>query len=161
MPRERERDPWEFVAALVRQRRIDLGMSQRALGTAAGTTDRLVSDIERADRTTYSEAKLRGISRALGWTPDSIERILNGGRPVEEQPAAAPSMDERIAALEAKLDDVTELLGVVAPIEDLYDRLRRDYGWSEEKVAEFEQLRRRGREAAARRKAAARQPDRV
>lgn len=124
-------EPWQRLAELIRRRREERRMSQRELGEAAGTTDRLVSSIERAERTTYKPANLRAISQALSWTPDSIERILAGGEPVGETdqpmaPGARITEDEalrRLAEVERKLaialDEVERLkLGKHRPNDD-------------------------------------------
>src|SRR5690606_42021409 len=86
-------EAWLRVAALVRSRREDARLSQQALATAAGTTDRLVRSIEHAERTTYQRRTLRAMSKALGGSADSIHRILDGkqpldpGAPLEQAPA--------------------------------------------------------------------------
>jgi transcriptional regulator with XRE-family HTH domain len=93
-------EPWQRLAELVRLRREERRLSQRELGTAAGTTDRLISDIERAARTNYEPATLRAVSRALGWTPDSISTILAGGDPNGDQSSGEPTMMDRLHRLE-------------------------------------------------------------
>lgn len=96
-------EPWQALAELVRRRREERRMSQRDLATAAGTTDRLISSIERAERTTYKPRLLRDIAASLGWTPDSIQAILGGGAPTDAQPPSQPTMAERLAKLEHEL----------------------------------------------------------
>ena len=105
--------PWQRLAELVRLRREDRRLSQRQLGTAAGTTDRLISDIERAARENYEPATLRAVARALGWTPGSIEGVLDGGEPAEAG-AEEPSMAERMDRMEAALDRFSTALSELA-----------------------------------------------
>jgi transcriptional regulator with XRE-family HTH domain len=105
--------PWLRLAELVRLRREERHLSQRQLGADAGTTDRLISDIERAVRENYEPATLRAVARALGWTPDSIDLIKTGGDPVEADVGDA-SMDERMDRLEAALDRLADALSELA-----------------------------------------------
>lgn len=87
------------LAGLVRARRDELGVSQAEIGASSKTSERTVRLIEKAARTSYHASTLRSVSLALGWTPDSADRILKGGDPI----IGEPSIDDRIAALEAHL----------------------------------------------------------
>lgn len=95
---------WKRVAAAVEARRIELGWSRTQLyqQTLSDGTFRKMADgvgIERPQ-------KFAALTDGLGWTRDSVERILAGGSPalVVE---AAHGIEERLAALEA---DVRRLL---------------------------------------------------
>ncbi len=111
---------WQGLAELVRLRREERRLSQRELGLLAGTTDRLISSLERVERTTFSPAMLRAISTALGWTPDSAQHVLDGGEPVEAsaETAAGASNDQRVEQLERDFDRLE------STIADLQEQLR-------------------------------------
>jgi transcriptional regulator with XRE-family HTH domain len=104
--------PWARVAEQVRARRQDLHMSQRELADVAGTTDRLIGAIERAERDSYQDRTLRAVSTALGWSPDSIELICVGAEPVVRDLPAAPSADVA-TELQALRDQVGRLTDLV------------------------------------------------
>ena len=55
--------------------------------------------------------KARELCRTLGWTPDSIDRILRGESPAEVDGDAA--IAQRIAALEAGFSEVGQALRAV------------------------------------------------
>lgn len=92
-------EPWKRLAGLVRARRDELGASQAEVGASSKTSERTVRLIEKAARSSYHASTLRSVSLALGWTPNSADRILHG----EEPELAEPSIDDRISALEARL----------------------------------------------------------
>lgn len=117
--------PWARVAEKVKTRREDAGLTQRQLAERAGTTDRYISAIERAERDTYQQKMLRAIARALGWQPGSIDLILEGGEPVDADPPDTRSIEERVTALEAELADIRTL---VASDPDYSTRVRARQG---------------------------------
>ncbi len=103
--------PWARVAEQVKARREDLGLTQRELAAAVGTTDRYISAIERAERDTYQQKTLRAIARALGWQSGSIDLILAGGDPVPAaEPAESLSIEDRVAALEVELAALRQIV---------------------------------------------------
>jgi transcriptional regulator with XRE-family HTH domain len=58
----------------------------RAAAAKAGVSPTAWSDLE-AGKHPPSLTTQRGVCQALGWTPDSIDRILVGGEPQLIQPA--------------------------------------------------------------------------
>lgn len=81
----------------------------RQSGISAKTIDRYLAGepIVRRD-------KERALCAAVNWTPDSIERILAGGEPVEAsaEKAADSSYDERLDRLERELAALRAELGL-------------------------------------------------
>lgn len=75
-------EKWEVVGDRVRQRRFELRLNAGELGGVSAST---VSSIETKKKTTYETRKLMDLARALGWTDDSIERLLAGAEPVEAE----------------------------------------------------------------------------
>jgi transcriptional regulator with XRE-family HTH domain len=123
--------PWARVAEQVKVRREDLGLTQRQVAIAAGTTDRYISAIERAERDTYQQKTLRAIARALGWQSGSIDLILAGGDPVPAaEVTATRTIEERVTALEAELAELWALVetSVVRHDPELLDQLSRREG---------------------------------
>ena len=86
----RTAEDWKRVAATVRHRRAELGLSQEE---AASASEGMISSanwrvIEGAGRTKYRPSSLIGVARALGWSDDSVERILAGGPPLINAPTS-------------------------------------------------------------------------
>jgi transcriptional regulator with XRE-family HTH domain len=99
-------DRWQEVARAIKDRRDELGITQlegvaRAGGHVGAST---WSHLERGDKTTYERAKVRAVSRALGWSFDSIERICGGQPPIDATDAS------REQELTARLYRVEETL---------------------------------------------------
>jgi transcriptional regulator with XRE-family HTH domain len=82
---------------LIRQRRRDLGLSQRSLARRAGTTQAAVSRIERG-LTTPTWETVRALSLAMGYEPQLGTRRLRGRwDPVHLSAARARTPSERLA----------------------------------------------------------------
>lgn len=116
---------WRRLAEFVRSRRDELDISQREAAYSAGVSDTTWSHIEGGTRTGYSSRTLRGVCRALGWTPTSTARVLAGGEPEllsEVSDANGPHMGSEgwPAWLEAKF---VRLERRVDRLEDVADRL--------------------------------------
>lgn len=72
---------WDHVAAAIRSRRIAEGRTQQEMAERAGVSLATWRLLETAGRTRYQDLTLRGVTRALGWGPDAIERLLDGEDP--------------------------------------------------------------------------------
>lgn len=103
-------EAWNRLAELIRTRREDRRMSQQELASAAGTTDRFIRSVEKAERETFNRGTLRTIADVLGWTPDSIGRILEGGEPEVAQSGESKSLEEMFADLDERLKAVEKIL---------------------------------------------------
>lgn len=92
MATRKDRD-WPRLAALVRDRRTDLGMTQedvRAAGGPGTATMRLIeSGLQEKD---HHPAILARLEDALRWRRGSVAAVLAGGDPVplEDAPGGAP-----------------------------------------------------------------------
>jgi DNA-binding XRE family transcriptional regulator len=99
-------DRWPVVAETVKRRRLELDLSQRAAAIAADTSPTTWGNLEKHSQRVDPLSRTK-ICRALGWTLDSIDRILDGGEPEEAEGfAPLPSMDEvagRLTTLEEGL----------------------------------------------------------
>lgn len=104
---------WKRVAERVRTRRDDeLGLTQEQLAARAEVGTATIRLIETAGRKRYNRSTLRQVSQALGWTPDSIDRVARGDEPLLTEPST-PATDEAYEKLRAELqllrDDVEQL----------------------------------------------------
>lgn len=102
---------WQRLADRVKSRRYDMHLTQTMLAREARTSDRTIGALERAEHGTYQASTLRSISIALGWTPDSIDRVLAGEQPVEATDnAAAPDLAAQVAILQRELAELRRVV---------------------------------------------------
>jgi transcriptional regulator with XRE-family HTH domain len=81
----------ERLDAAIKDRRLELGLSWKEVARAADISEATLRAI-RNGANEPSDLTARGIERALGWAPGSVERILSGGRPgVAHTASARPS----------------------------------------------------------------------
>lgn len=76
---------WLRVADLVRARRKELRLTQQeAVARAGGGVSLAVwNNLENGRQDAYRPSTLAAVARALNWSVDSIDRILDGREPVE------------------------------------------------------------------------------
>jgi transcriptional regulator with XRE-family HTH domain len=84
----------------VRQRRYELGLTQRDAAVAGRVSDQTWVNVERG--TKVSDRTLASVERSLRWQPGSAQAVAEGGEPVETG-GSDRSLQERVAALEAEL----------------------------------------------------------
>lgn len=73
---------WERLGRHVIDRRVNIGLRTReALAAKSGLSTRLLGDIEKGRRTSYSPGTLAVIEQALHWVSGSAKAILEGGEP--------------------------------------------------------------------------------
>lgn len=72
---------WGCVAVAIDARRKELGLTPQQLAKSAGLSLTAVKNIIGDVKPGYAEATQYALCRALGWTPDSIGRIKDGGEP--------------------------------------------------------------------------------
>lgn len=127
----------ERIAAAVRSRRSELGLSQedaaRASGGLVSTANLRV--VEGAGRSSFRERSLRGVARALGWPDDAIGRIAAGEDPrhFETPSPASPGQRPRATVagvelatadqIEALQQQIDELRSAVSSLGSPLDRL--------------------------------------
>jgi hypothetical protein len=106
------RPDWDRLGRAVKERREALRISQGAAGISASTWRK----VEHAVEPPYRRATLLTIAAALGWTPDSIDRLLDGKDPLEldgTRHGPAPSnrsVEERLDQLEAEIVSLRDRL---------------------------------------------------
>lgn len=105
---------WGRLGDAVVARRVKLGLrSQKAFADHSGLSLRLISDLERGNRSSYDPSTFARLEDALEWAPGSVKAILDGGHPTSTAEAnlAAMAVDPR--AVERYGDD-TGIMALVA-----------------------------------------------
>lgn len=108
---------WKAVATAIDARMAELGIDQRTVVSRAEDAGAKLSQsslgkLLAAKELSYRPTTLRVASRALGWTGDSIERVLQG-----QPPSIAhddTSIESRLLALEHGFQEVRETLSAIA-----------------------------------------------
>jgi Helix-turn-helix len=91
---EQQQD-WPYLAQLIKERRVDLGLTQAQVHSAGGPAPATLYQLESGCRTSFSPQILRRLERALGWRAGSVRRVLAGGRPaLNGEDASIPSIRE-------------------------------------------------------------------
>jgi hypothetical protein len=84
---EREARPqprWDLVALAVRYRREQLGIRVDDVAAQVGITAEAWRTLETGRRPSgFHKQHAAAASAALGWTPDSLDRIVRGHRPLD------------------------------------------------------------------------------
>ena len=111
----------EEVSEAVRERRESLRLSQNDAAARAGLSAGIWNMLENGRRESIRARTAKQIAEALGWTPDSIERLARGEEPVEAAPertqAYASTADgrelspEQLALVEAAVAETLRRLG--------------------------------------------------
>jgi transcriptional regulator with XRE-family HTH domain len=76
------------LGSLVVARRVQLGYRRRPpFADAAGISLRTLGDIETGRRERYDPATVATLEQALQWKTGSVQHIIDGGDPTEQNPA--------------------------------------------------------------------------
>jgi transcriptional regulator with XRE-family HTH domain len=96
-PGSEEHAAWDHLARLIRERRAELGLTQREVHSVGGPSPATLYQLESGHRGSYRPHILRRLERALGWGAGSVRRALAGGMPLlegepdrPERPGGAP-----------------------------------------------------------------------
>lgn len=101
---------WQNVWAAIDARRVDLAWSKARMYRETGTSERTFQKMSEGVPIAR-DAKRVQVCRALGWTPDSIDRILDGGEPEMDstEPVSQPDVADVLRRVELLEELVTEL----------------------------------------------------
>jgi transcriptional regulator with XRE-family HTH domain len=83
-PGSGEHGAWDHLARLIRERRAELGLTQREVHSVGGPSPATLYQLESGHRGSYRPHILRRLERALGWGAGSVRRALAGGLPLLE-----------------------------------------------------------------------------
>jgi transcriptional regulator with XRE-family HTH domain len=83
-PGNQEHAAWDHLARLIRERRAELGLTQREVHSVGGPSPATLYQLESGHRGSYRPHILRRLERALGWGAGSVRRALAGGLPLLE-----------------------------------------------------------------------------
>lgn len=90
-------DTWRAIWQRIDDRRIELGVSWKRIEREGNVSQRTLYKMRDDGTELKSPAKRSSLSRALGWSSDSIDRLLNGQEPLAaDRLIAAPH--ERVEA---------------------------------------------------------------
>lgn len=106
------------LAEAIDQRRAELGMDVQALSDASGVTRQGLAPLLAGERRRYQDRLKFPVCRALGWSPDSIDRLLRGEPPVVEVANPRPG-DVRYATMAMAEDGIRQLGDLTAKVERL------------------------------------------
>jgi DNA-binding XRE family transcriptional regulator len=81
-PQRFDPDAWNHLGRLVRERRAELGLTQREVHSVGGPSPATLYQLESGHRGSYRPHILRRLERALGWGAGSVRRVLAGGLPL-------------------------------------------------------------------------------
>lgn len=105
-------DQWARVGKYVQNRMDARGLTDEAVASAARVSRATVAEI-RAGKPRRRPARTRApVSTALGWTSDSIQRILDGGEPEDAPPIdpGASDISAHFAAIDARFDRLEQMM---------------------------------------------------
>lgn len=93
----------------------ELDLSPGELAKQAGVSMPGLAHLRRGERRAYQVRLTAPVCRALGWTTDSIERLLTGLPPSLLEPVSPPTgvVDDELAELRARMQALEDLWEVV------------------------------------------------
>lgn len=107
-------DPqWQEVGAAIQRRFNELKMSKRELQERSGISDKSLKAYMAGAPIRYP-SKQRDLCLALGWTIDSIDRLLRGEPPVVANGSTQQTVEDRLDQVEAALRTQSRRLEALA-----------------------------------------------
>jgi transcriptional regulator with XRE-family HTH domain len=92
----------QLLADAIEHRRVELGLSPSEFAEATGVTMEGLRRLRRGEVRRYQQRLTGPVCRILGWTPDSIDRLLSG-QPPETVSGGVSEPVLRLAAENAEL----------------------------------------------------------
>jgi DNA-binding XRE family transcriptional regulator/uncharacterized protein (DUF4415 family) len=91
-------DPRQVLAAKVKARREELGMTQTQLAANGGPSTASIRAVEAARAPSITGRTIRALETALGWEAGSVQDVLLGNEPTMALSPALPD-DELVTSL--------------------------------------------------------------
>lgn len=110
----------ELLRDRIEERRRQLGLDPQAFVEATGLTRGGLDPLRKGYRKQYQERLTIPVCRVLGWTPDSIDRLLRGEEPVllvSQQRDRDPVVEELVRLKDASTAQMQELTERVLRLE--------------------------------------------
>lgn len=103
---------WADVAAVVNDRMLTQGISQRELAERSGVSPATLRKIQHGDEQARNRSTLAGLSRALGLPEDYLWRIAMEGAAAAEQSGGddAGSLYRKVADLQRRVTAIESRL---------------------------------------------------
>lgn len=89
---------WARLSKALQAARKARGIGQVELGELVGVRRSAIQKIERGDMKKVTPT-IRAIARVVGWTDDSVDRVLAGGEPELAEPKAPDEPEAEVAFL--------------------------------------------------------------
>lgn len=113
---------WTAVRATIRARVEELEVRQRVLSDQSGLSMATWTKLLNGPNETFDRKTLRAASRALGWSSDSIDRLLAGQDPIVETPDPSPPAAPMAMAASGSNVDMAALAAILGPLVEAVDR---------------------------------------
>jgi transcriptional regulator with XRE-family HTH domain len=90
-----QRQNWSRLGQLIKERRVDLGLTQAEVSSAGGPSPATLYLLEHGRREYYRPQILRRLERALNWRAGSVNKVLTGDQPtLHHENSIGPPVDE-------------------------------------------------------------------
>lgn len=106
---------WEHLGQELKTARAADGITQEEIAADLGVSRATIQKIERGEPHTKVTPTMRAFARRVGWTDDSVQRILDGREPVLLD---APAARDEVAAKGISQESTGLPLRVVDELED-------------------------------------------
>jgi transcriptional regulator with XRE-family HTH domain len=105
-------EDWAAVARAISDRVRELGWRQRELAERSQVSLAVVREIQRHTvERRRSRRTLEALSKALGWEPEHLDRVLRGQvRQARDYAASTVDLRSRLDSVEQRLDEISKLL---------------------------------------------------
>ncbi len=120
-------EDWAAVALAINERMTELGLTQRELVERSQVSKTMVMEIRRnVAQRRRSTRTLEALSLALDWHPQHLEAVLRGQRTPDVGEPVADNTEGRLAAIEYRLEKISEQLAVMKSFGDQLDEINRN-----------------------------------
>jgi hypothetical protein len=101
------RETSDHLAQRIEQRRVELGYTPTSLRKATGLSLEGLKNLRKGKIRSYQERTTGPVTRAFGWTPDSIDRLLRGEEPQLVDSGSPIPLDDDVRR---QVDELTQVV---------------------------------------------------